>query len=82
MEAPALNHADSEPIHRRRGGPSWSESVPIDAQRYTPTIRLTLDPAIEARLQRELAAGNYAEPSVLLHMPPPNAPNLAPVDLA
>ena len=29
-------------------------------------MTLTLDPAIEARLQRELAAGHYAEPSDLL----------------
>jgi predicted transcriptional regulator len=29
-------------------------------------MTLTLDPAIEARLQRELAASHYAEPSDLL----------------
>jgi hypothetical protein len=29
-------------------------------------MSLVLDPAIEARLQRELAAGHYAEPSALL----------------
>ncbi len=29
-------------------------------------MSLTLDPATEARIQRELEAGNYAEPSELL----------------
>ena len=41
-------------------------SAAIPPERYTHPMPITLDPATEARIQRELARGIYATPDELI----------------